>query len=243
MLTHFSYGKPFLEINSGVLKRYAACTSEEEIKQAEEKWLAKIEKEWVDNRGDGGGGDAWEGGNKNQKEEEEVDSDDDSGEEEGSGGATSEKTDAEEEDEEEGGVGISRDPLDLSSDTDDAEEMAEIRRRVLQSKPFSNPAPNTTDTSKGSLSENKISRHHRNTVSAMTADSDTSDSDSSNNDNDGDVDDAAFDAIINATPVTDRTGILAKQQQQQPRRGVGNREQNIASGSFSRAQVGAPKRW
>lgn len=243
VLTHFSYGEPFLEINSAVLKRYAACTNEEEIKQAEEKWLAKIEKEWVHNRGDGGGGDAWEGGNRNRKEKKEVDSDDASGEEEGGGGVSSEKGDAEDEDEEEGdeegGVGISRDPLDLSSDTDDADEMADIRRRVLQSKPFSNPAPNTADSSKPPLSGNKISRQCSNTVPSMTADSIISDSDLSDDGNDGDVDDAAFDAIINTTLVTDRTGILAKQQQQS--RGRGTRKQNTASVSFSRNQASAPK--
>lgn len=227
-----------------MLKRYAACTSEEEIKQAEEKWLTKIEKEWVDNRGDGGGGDAWEGGNRNRKEKEEVDSDNGSGEEESGGGVSSEKSDAEDEDEEEredeGGVGIFRDPLDLSSDTDDADEMAEIRRRVLKSKPFANHAPNTADSSKSPLSGNKISRQCSNTVPSLTADSDISDSDSSDDDNDGDVDDAAFDAIINATPVTDRTGILAKQQQQSRVRET--RKQNTASVWFSHTQVGAPKK-
>ncbi|MCJ1268438.1 ribosome biogenesis protein tsr3 [Lobaria immixta] len=241
VLTHFSYGQPFLEINSAVLKRYAACTSEEEIKEAEKKWLAKIEKEYADNRGDEGGGDAWEGGNKNRIEKEDVDNDDDNGEE-GNGDLKSETGDAEEGDEEEeeeedeeGGVGISRDPLDLSSDTDDAEEMAEIRRRVLQSKPFSNPAPSTSDSSKSPLSEYKMSRHHSNAVPAMATDLDVSDSDLS------DVDDAAFDAIINATPVTDRTGILARQQQQS--RGGGNRKQGTTGVSFSRTQVGAPKKW
>lgn len=214
-----------------MLKRYATCTSEEEIKQAEEKWLAKIEKEWVEKRGTGGGGDAWEGGNRNRREEEEVDSDDDNGKEEGSGVLTSEKSDVQEEDDEEdGGVGLSHDPLDLSSDTDDAEEMAEIRRRVLQSKPFSNPAPTTTDPPKPPLSENKVSHNSSNSVPAMTADSAHSDSDLSDDENDGDVDDTAFDAIINATLVTDRTGILAKKQQQS--RGRGNRNKNMASISF-----------
>lgn len=225
-----------------MLKRYAACTSEEEIKQAEEKWLAKIEKEWVDNRGDEGGDDAWEGGNRNRKEEEDADSEDDSGEEEDSGGENSDTEEANEEDEE-GGVVIPRDPLDLSSDTDDAEEMAEIRRRVLQSKPFSNPTPNISDSSKPQSSENKTlhqGHHLSNTVPAMTTHSNVSDSDLSD-DESNDVDDAAFDAIINATPVTDRTGILAKQQHQS--RGGSNRTQNTASASFSRAQVGAFRKW
>ncbi|MCJ1425771.1 ribosome biogenesis protein tsr3 [Sticta canariensis] len=231
ILAHFSYGEPFLEINSTVLKRYAACTSGEEIKQAEEKWLAKIEKEWVDKRGAGGGGDAWEEGNRNRRDEEEVDSDDDDGEEEGSGGLTCEKSDVQEEDEEEGGgVGLSRDSVDLSSDTDDEEEMAEIRRRVLQSKPFSNPAPFTIDSSKPPLSENKVFHNSSNSVPFMTADAALSDSDLSDDDNDGDVDDTAFDAIINATPVTDRAGILAIKQQQS--RGGGNQNKNTASISF-----------
>ena len=216
-----------------VLKRYAACKSEEEIKKAEEKWLAKIEKEWVDKRGAGGGGDAWEGGNRNRRDEEEVNSDDDHSEEEGSDGQ-------EEDEEEDGGVGLSRDPLDLSSDTDDAEEMAEIRRRVLQSKPFSNPNPGTTDSPEPPLSEKKVFHNSSSSVPAMTADSALSDSDLSDDDNDGDVDDTAFDAIINATPVTDRTGILAHKQQRS--RGGGNRNMDTANKSFQRARVGAPQK-
>ncbi|KAI7111971.1 RLI and DUF367 domain protein, partial [Hortaea werneckii] len=40
VLSTFSYGKSFLEINSTVLKKYAACKDEEEVKKAEEAWLA-----------------------------------------------------------------------------------------------------------------------------------------------------------------------------------------------------------
>ncbi|MCJ1467389.1 ribosome biogenesis protein tsr3 [Pseudocyphellaria aurata] len=241
VLSPFKDDNSFLDINSEVLERYAACKDEKEIKQTEKEWLAKIEKEWANQREDEREGDAWEGGNRNRKEEVEVDSDDESCEEEDSDRLTTVESNAEEEDEEEdGGVGITRDPLDLSSDTDDAEEMAEIRRRVLQSKPFANPAPHTTDPKPLPLKGEKT-HHYSNIMPSMTANSENSDSDLSDDDNDGDVDDTAFDAIINATPVTDRTGILAKQQQQS--RGGRNGMQNIASVSFSRAQVSAPKKW
>ena len=43
ILSTFSYGQSFLDINEEVLERYAACKDEEEVKKAEEEWLAKID--------------------------------------------------------------------------------------------------------------------------------------------------------------------------------------------------------
>lgn len=212
VLEHFSYGEAFLEINSQLLKRYAACTSEEEVKRAEEVWLEKIEREYADSRagGDAGnGGDDWKGGNMNRRPV--VDSDDESGEE-------GEEDEEDGEDEEEGGgVGVERDPLDISDDSDDEEEMAELRRKVLQSKPFTNP----TDTGQKPQPE-KIARPE-----TLPVDSDF-EPDSDNGDDD------AFDDIINATPVTDRTGIQAKESL---------KGQENGSAVFSRAVVGAPRKW
>lgn len=204
MLAHFSYGEPFLEINSQLLKRYAACASEEEIKKAEETWLAKIEREYAKSRLDGetvGKEDAWSGGNTNRRPAIDSDDDEDDSDAPKSG-----------EDDEEGGVEVS-DPLALSDEEDDEEEMAELRRRVLASKPFSNP----------SHEENKPPETIGRTV---PVDSD-SESGSSVGDND------AFDKIIDATPVTDRTGINAKERL---------RKDGDASVLFSRSVVNAPKR-
>lgn len=214
VLTHFSYGEPFLEINAQILKRYAACTSEEEVKKAEEVWLAKIEKEYKDSRegdGEGADDDPWSGGNMNRRPV--IDSDDESGDSDGSG---SENT---AEDGEDGGVGVGDDPIALSSDSDDEEEMAALRARVLASKPFSNPKSNDAK-----VQPEKIARPNPPPP--------PEDSDSESGTDYGDND--AFDNIIDATPVTDRTGIQAKQR---------SRNEPNPSAVFSRSVVNAPRRW
>ena len=208
VLAHFSYGEPFLEINAQLLKRYAACANEEEMKKAEEIWLAKIEREYSESRVEdvgAGGKDEWEGGNMNRRPV--VDSDDEEDD--------SDAPKSDDEDGEDGGVEIG-DPLAMSDEEDDEEEMAELRRRVLASKPFSNP--NTEDRKP----PEKIAR-----MVSVPVDSDSeSGSDMGNND--------VFDSIIDATPVTDRTGINNKQKL---------RKQEEASAVFSRSVVNAPKKW
>ncbi|KAF6219131.1 hypothetical protein HO133_004956 [Letharia lupina] len=209
VLAHFSYGEPFLEINAQLLKRYAACANEEEIKKAEEIWLAKIEREYSESRvedGGTGGEDAWKGGNMNRRPV--IDSDDEDEDD-------SDAPKSNDEDGEDGGVEVG-DPLAISDEEADEEEMAELRRRVLASKPFSNPS---TEDRKP---PEKITR----TVSVPV------DSDSESGSDLGDND--AFDNIIDATPVTDRTGINAKQKM---------RRQEEASAVFSRSVVNAPKKW
>ena len=193
VLQHFSYGEPFLEINSQLLKRYAACTSEEEVKKVEEVWLAKIEREYSESRAKGddpSNEDAWKGGNMNRRPA--IDSDDEN--EDDSDMQREQNSDSDDEDQDDG-VGVDRDLLDDSEDADDEEEMAELRRRVLQARPFSNPL-HTDD--KPSLE--KVTRPEK-----LPEESDVG----SGSDIEGD--DSAFDNIINATPVTDRTGIRAKQ--------------------------------
>ena len=210
VLAHFSYGEPFLEINAQLLKRYAACTSEEEVKKTEEVWLEKIEREWSENRvvGEGRGKqDAWKGGNLNRRPV--VDSDD--------GGSDGSKADDDDENDE-GGVPVVKDLKEISSDSDDEEEMAELRRRVLQSKPFSNP------DSTAKLPPEKIARPQP----AVLLDSDAESGSDSELNND------VFDHIIDATPVTDRIGINAKEK---------SKVNNTASAIFARNTVEAPKKW
>lgn len=208
VLKHFSYGEPFLEINSQLLKRYAACANEEGVKKAENVWLQKIEREYSESRANGKGTsneDIWLGGNTNRRPA--IDSDDeDDGEVD---------SDAEHSDDGEGGVEVGKDPMDLSDESDDEEEMAELRRRVLQSKTFSNP------TSDQKQQPETIVR-----PAQLPVDSDAeSGSDIADNE--------AFDNIISATPVTDRTGIQAKQRM----------KQGDASAVFSRTRIDAPKEW
>jgi len=207
VLQHFSYGEPFLEINSQVLKRYAACTTEEEVKKAEEVWLDKIEREYATSRAEREAGtpdDPWKGGNMNIRER--LDSDEEGDDGEGSN---------EDGEEEEGGTKYN---LEMPEDEeeDDEEEMAELRRKVLASKPFNTHS----DTGQ------KPPVQNQGPTPALNKDSDA--------ESGSDDDHTEFDDIINATPVTDRTGIAARER---------SKKLETASATFSRSVVTAPKKW
>ncbi|MCJ1360285.1 MAG: ribosome biogenesis protein tsr3 [Icmadophila ericetorum] len=225
VVQHFSYGETFLEINSQLLKRYAACTNEEEVKKAEEAWLKKIEGEYAASRagttGEDGGvvaGDAWSGGNLNRRPV--VDSDED--EESDVGGEKDSDAEEDEDGEGEGGVGVQ--PGDFPS-SDDEEEMAEIRRKVLNSKPFQNPHIEDAKPVPQRIAKPTPTKQ-------LPEESDAE----SGSDIGGLEDDTAFDNIINATPVTDRAGITARQRA----KGGGRGKEEISVG-FSRTVMGAPK--
>lgn len=219
VLKHFSYGEAFIKINSQLLKRYAACANEEEIKKTEEEWLNKIEREYNESRAErdaGGANDMWERGNTNRLEVPDSDDDDDDDDDE----------EAEEEEEDE-----DKDPFAISDDSDDEEEMAAIRQKILNSKSFQNPTTAATEQSSSSQPEKIVVQrleeqtHHQH----LPIDSDAESGSAGGSD-----DDEAFDNIINATPVTDRTGILAKQQR--------NVNDSLTA-SFSRTVISAPKKW
>ncbi|CAI7576102.1 unnamed protein product [Penicillium bialowiezense] len=201
ILRHFSYGPSFLEINKELLARYAACASEEEVKKAEEDWLAKIEQEYEDNRIEGGD-DMWTKGNTNRLPAARG-SDDESGDED------DDEEDSEEEEED-------KDPFAISDDSEDEAQMAEIRQKILNSKSFQNPEDEEKQQPQ------KISRPEQ-----VYVDSDAESGSAGS-------EDEAFDNIINATTVTDRTGIKAIQQR---------REKETVTASFSRAEISAPKKW
>lgn len=220
ILSTFSYGAAFLEINAALLKRYAACASEEEVKRAEELWLEKIEREYAESRADkdaAKGEDAWGGGNLNRLPRDESDED-----EEGDGEGEDSANEA-------GGVEI-RDPYDLSEESDDEEEMAELRRRVLLSKPFKDPV-NVEDVEDGEDGKMKPRQAEKPTREEAQPDSDN-ESSGTDVDNGGDDD---FDKVITATPVTDRTGIVTKQKARM--------QNGRASATFTSSIVSAPKKW
>ncbi|KAL2787705.1 hypothetical protein BJX66DRAFT_310214 [Aspergillus keveii] len=204
VLKHFRYGEAFLEINSELLKRYAACETEEDVKRTEEEWLAKIEKEYEQSR-EGGADDMWTVGNTNRRTL--PDSDD----EENSGSEGSQKDEEEEEEED-------KDPYAISDDSEDEAEMAAIRAKILNSKSFKNPSASDKQQPE------KIERPDPRPLEDSDAESGSA----------GGSDDEAFDNIINATPVTDRTGIIAASR---------NKGKETFSASFSRTVVNAPKRW
>ncbi|KAK0318878.1 ribosome biogenesis protein tsr3 [Friedmanniomyces endolithicus] len=230
ILSTFSYGRAFLDINDAVLKRYAACEDEEGVKKAEEVWLAKIESEWQEDREDRetNKDDAWRGGNLNRRQ---IDVDDDS--EEGGdsdassmggiqlGGRKASKQGALGDEDEE------HDPFALPP-SDDEEEMAELRRRVLASKPFANNS-NATPSSPTTQQPD----HPTKSVQTLPEDSDAeSGSEIGRADHD-----TEFDDIMNAAPVADHTGTTPAQ-----RKGAMEREGSV-SATFSRAVVGAPGKW
>ncbi|KAK4497350.1 hypothetical protein PRZ48_011801 [Zasmidium cellare] len=248
ILSTFSYGESFIEINKEVLDRYASCKDEEEIKKAEEEWLAKIENEWKEDREarEENRDDAWRGGNMNRRvpvARKDEDDEDGSGEEDEDDDSDASSmggidlggpkpgeqpkvhgnaSDGEEDEEE-------RDPFDLPPDDDDEEEMAELRRRVLASKPFSNPSkPSATEGER--KQPERIQRPSESGKPQLPEDSDAE----SGSDLGGEDDE--FDNIMNAAPITDRAGINAAQR----KRAI--EKEGKLSATFSRNVVTAPRR-
>lgn len=126
-----------------------------------------------------------------------------------------------------GGVGVQ--PGDLPP-SDDEEEMAEIRRKVLQSKSFANPTHPDEKPAPQRIAKPQSQQQQK----QLPEDSDAE----SGSDIEGLEDDRAFDSIINATPVTDRTGIAARQRAKGGGGGGGAAQISVG---FSRTTVGAPK--
>lgn len=194
ILSTFSYGEAFLEINSALLKRYMTCENEEEVKKAEEIWLEKIEREYAESRAEKENGveeDEWAGGNMNRRPIDESDEDDED----------------DDENNEEGNIDP-RNPYDLPESSDDEEEMAELRRRVLASKPFANPASKNEDSDDEKKVPERIPRTEP-VPSIISKDEAQDDSDVQASDNEDDE----FDSFMAAQPATDRTGITSKQRQ------------------------------
>lgn len=255
VLEPFAYGPSFLEINGSLLKRYAACADEAAVKKTEEEWMERLEREYAESREEGDD-DMWTRGNTNHKpvissDEEEEDDDDDSDEDEdgsdedGSvdgiylGKKPEPKKKGEEEEEEE------RDRYALSEDSEDDEAaMAEIRRKVLASKTFTN-STNATNaaTNHGGDGHHEADGKKKPTVIQLSPDqsrlrpdpSAQPDSDNDNGSDDSDADDDDFDNIIEATPVTDKIG-LAKLEKERAKAAITTR-------TFSSNAVSAPSRW
>lgn len=241
ILSTFSYGPSFLEINEEVLDLYAACEDEEAVKKCEEEWLKKIEEEWKADREEReeNKDDDWRGGNMNRRQrvvkgedEEGSDEEDEDGEEGDSDGSSmggidlsgpkpgEQPTEEEEEEEEE-----ERDPYGMPPDDDDEEEMAELRRRVLASKPFSNPK-----AADDRQAPEKIQRPSETSQQVLPEDSDAESGSDIGNDDD------EFDNIMNAAPITDKAGIQAAQRKR------AMEKEGKLSATFSRAVVSAPRR-
>jgi pre-rRNA-processing protein TSR3 len=189
ILSTFSYGEAFLEMNEEVLDKYAEAETDEEVKKVEEAWLVQIEKEWQDQRP----------GRKVPRDGDEhlLDEEGEEGEERAEG---EEDEDADED--------TGRDPYELPSESDDEEEMAELRRQVLRSKVFA--SKNDEDDRK---QPEKVARPASPSRIARVPDHEDEGPDADlSSDEPEDDDDADFDNVMKRGPVTDRIGINAKQQ-------------------------------
>ena len=215
VLKHFSYGEPFLEINGQLLERYRKCEDEEAVRKTEEAWLKKLEREYAASRVEGGADeeDPWAGGNMNRREIVDDDTEDEE-DEEGS-----------EEDEMQLGQGVSLDMPPIQDDEEEEAEMAEIRRKILASKPFA-------ETKSYSKPDAGRPPEAAADDQVLKTEPPGEDSDAESGSAEEDYDD--FDQIANATPVTDRTGITARERA---------KKLETLSATFSRTEVSAPKRW
>ncbi|KAF2864160.1 DUF367-domain-containing protein [Piedraia hortae CBS 480.64] len=227
ILAGFGYGEAFLDINEAVLKRYAACDDEGQVKIAEKQWLAKIEREYEvdkeEREANGNGNDAWRGGNLNRRMP--VDDEDDDSDDSGMGGVQlggpkPGEQPTQEDEESDGYI----EPGDLPP-SDDDEEMAYLRQKVLASKPFANPEPAYSDRTP------KVIQRPPAKELPLPEDSDAE----SGSDLDGDGDEA-FDAILNAAPVTDRIGIKAVQQKKT------REKEGLLTVKYNSVSISAPKK-
>lgn len=183
ILAPFSYGRPFLEINDTILRRYARCTNEEDVKSTETEWLRKIEEEYQVSRETGyfDDGNAWKGGNLNHQQFDLPDG-------EGRGNEADSDGDGSDDENE-----LKPERPELPELSDDEEEMTEIRNKILQSRIFTNPEiRNTTQSDQKAVPP--FVAHGSDALM----------------DSDAEVD-VDFDSIIQATPMTDRTSLSSKE--------------------------------
>jgi pre-rRNA-processing protein TSR3 len=256
VLAPFSYGPSFLAINRSLLKKYAACETEADVKRTQDEWMARLEREYAESRQEAEGGDLWAGGNMNHRLEDDIDTDEDGEEEE------EEEDNAVEDDEEqidsdsgqhkakcsfkenaiEGGdrgiqLGRSAAPsssavhatdpdnrgsITLPSDgsEDDDDDMDLIRQKILAAKPFADTGDHAPESVPKSIPRpQKVEPDFE-----VEPDSDN-----------GGEDDEEFDDIINATPLTDRTGLTRLEKE---RSRISTETRTFSSGTLS-----APRRW
>ncbi|GAB1317622.1 ribosome bioproteinsis protein tsr3 [Madurella fahalii] len=243
VLAPFSYGSAFLEINASLLKKYAACEDEAAVKKAEQEWMERLDREYAESREQDDSNDLWAGGNMNRRAPVESDEDDDGDEDQDGSEEDQDEDEGEDEDDRKSIDGIylgskprapqnQQEPKDRyalppdseeGDDNDDA-EMEAIRRKILASKPFSNPEPGDASKKKAPETIPRPQPHHK-----FKPDSDAEPDSDNGSDND------EFDNIMDATPVTDRIG-LAKLEKERSRI-------TTTSRTFSSGGASAPRRW
>ncbi|KAI1424305.1 hypothetical protein F5Y12DRAFT_753130 [Xylaria sp. FL1777] len=253
VLRPFNYGESFLAINSKLLKKYAACEDEDAVKKTEKEWLERLEREHAESRENDDNDDLWKGGNVNRRVI--VDSDEDSDEHnDNNNDNDNDEQGASDDSGNENKDGIylgkkpaqwpkpgaiaegstriqkKKDPFDITDDEDDEDddeaEMEEIRRKILASKPFAEPQDTDKKPKPQAIPPPQPQRYEVDLD--MEPDSD--------NDNYSDLGvDDAFDNIIDATPLTDRTGLVKLEKERA--------KAAITTRTFTSGSVEAPRRW
>ncbi|KAI5859956.1 DUF367-domain-containing protein [Durotheca rogersii] len=243
----FNYGESFIEINSKLLKKYAACADEDAVIKTEKEWLERLEREHAESRENADDDDLWKGGNVNRRAV--IDSDD---EEDGSDGDEDESGNKEEDgddDDDTDGIylgkkptqwpkpgedvkdeekeGHDKDSLDVSEDGDNDAEMEEIRRKILASKPFAHSDDADRKPKAQTIPLPQSQRYK--------VDSDIEPDSDNRNSGDDDDDDDDFDNIIDATPITDRIGLARLEKERS--------QAHVISRTFTSGGTSAPKRW
>ena len=244
VLRPFNYGESFLAINHKLLRRYAACADEAEIKKTEAEWIQRLEREHAASRENEDEDDLWKGGNVNRRvvvDSDDEDEDEESGEDGEDGEGDGESVDGiylgkkpaqwpkpgehpqdDNNNNREGG----KDPFDISDDDDDDAEMEEIRRKVLASKPFANVDPaDAADQKKPQTIPPPQPQRYR-------VDSDAEPDSDNGDDSDGDD---AFDNVIDAVPVTDKVGLARLEKERS--------KAHVVSRTFTSGGAEAPRKW
>lgn len=235
VLEPFSYGAAFLKINAKLLRLYAQCEDEKAIKKTQDEWMERLEKEYADSREEGSDDDMWKSGNVNRRAM--VDSDEEEEDESGDG---EEDEDVDDDGDGNGSVdGIylgrkpdptpaeaeeDKDPFAISDDSDDDAAMEEIRRKVLASRTFASPGGPADKKRPETIPRPQPPNQKLKVDEEAEPDSDN-----------GEDDDDEFDNILEATPMTDRTG-LAKLERERS-------QAAIMTKTFTSGGASAPKRW
>ncbi|KAH8645683.1 hypothetical protein BX600DRAFT_390955 [Xylariales sp. PMI_506] len=246
ILAPFNYGESFLEINASILKRYAACADEAEIKKTEAEWMERLEREYTESRLEGDDDDIWKSGNVNRRmavpSDDDDDEDSDGSDEDGEkAGADNDKDDASVD-----GIYLGKktpaqwpkpgedskqvseeqqqdkDPFAISDDSDDDAEMEEIRRKILAAKPFADNEEPSEKKKPETIARPQPQRYQVDSEAEPDSDNDEEDDDD-------------FDNIIDAVPVTDKVG-LAKLEKERAKA-------HVTTKTFMSGGASAPKRW
>ncbi|KAJ2983899.1 hypothetical protein NUW58_g6174 [Xylaria curta] len=228
----------FLAINAKLLKKYAVCEDEDGVKKTEKEWLERLEREHAESRENEDDDDLWKGGNVNRRvivdsEEDSEEDDDEDGSNESIDGIYLGKKPAQwpkpgDAAEDPKKPQRKKGPFDITDDEDnedDEAEMEEIRRKILASKPFAEPDAMGKKPKPQAIPAPQPQKYE--------VDLDM-EPDSDNGDSGADADDA-FDNIIDATPITDRTG-LAKLERERAKVTTTTRK-------FTSGGAAAPRRW